>query len=141
PDGKQIATDDDSPGTTDPEIAFAVPADSTYRLVVTDRSGKSGTRAANYRLCIQPQREDFSLTMPAQLSIPLGGQAKLAVKATRVGGFKGAIPLKLTGLPEGITAPAETAIPEGKNDLAIDLTCAADAPANAALCAVNATPQ
>ncbi len=141
PDGKPIATDDDSPGTTDPEIAFAVPADGTYRLIVADRSGKSGTRAASYRLSIQRLREDVSLTMPAQLSIPLGGQAKLAVKATRVGGFKGAIPLKLIGLPEGVTAPAEIVIPEGKTDLAIDLTCAADAPANAALCAVNATPQ
>ncbi len=141
PDGKQVATEDDSPGTTDSEIAFAVPADGTYRLVVTDRSGKSGTRAANYRLNIEPQKEDFAITLPALLSVPLGGQAKLAVKATRIGGFKAAIPIKLKGLPVGLAVPADLVIPEGKNDLAIDLTCAADAPANAVLCSVTATTQ
>jgi hypothetical protein len=140
-DGKQLAIDDDSPGTTDAEISFAAPADATYRVVVADRSGQSGSRAANYRLSILPQREDVSLTIPALLGIPLGGQAKLAVKADRVGGFKGAIPITLAGLPAGVTAPADPAIPEGKNDLAIDLTCAADAATGAALCAVTASPK
>jgi len=140
-EGRQLATDDDSPGTTDPEIAFAAPADATYRLVVTDRSGKSGSRGANYRLSIQPQREDVTLTVPALLAIPLGTQAKLAVKAVRTGGFKGPIPITLTGLPAGVTTPTDLTIPEGKNDLAIDLTCAPDAAAGAALCAVTAAPQ
>ncbi len=141
PDGKQVATNDDATGTTDPELTFAVPADGTYRLIVTDRSGKSGTRAANYRLSITSPQEDFDVTLPVQLSVPLGGPVKLALKATRTGGFKGPIPIKLSALPEGVTAPADLVIAEGKNDLAIDLTCAADAPTNAVLCAVTATPQ
>lgn len=141
PDGKQLATTDDVPGTTDPELLFAVPADGPYRIVVTDRSGKSGTRAANYRLSVEPQREDVTLTMPALLSIPLGTPGKLAIKAVRSGGFKGPIPLAFDRLPTGVTAPAELVIPEGKNDLTIDLTCAADAPTNAALCKLTATPK
>ncbi len=140
-DGKQLATTDDVAGTTDPELVFAVPADGAYRLVVTDRSGKSGSRAANYRLSIEPQREDVTLSMPALLSIPLGTPAKLAIKAVRAAGFKGPIPLAFDRLPDGVTAPADLVIPEGKNDLTIDLTCAADAPTNAALCRLTATPK
>ena len=140
-DGKPLATTDDVPGTTDPELDFAVPADGTYRIVVTDRSGKSGTRAANYRLAIEPQREDVTLTMPTQLGIPLGTVGKLAIKAVRTGGFKGPIPLAFDRLPEGVTAPAELVIPADKNDLTIDLTCAADAPTNAVLCRLTATPK
>ena len=140
-DGKPLATTDDVPGTTDPELVFAVPADGMYRVVVTDRSGKSGTRAANYRLSVEPQREDVTLTMPTQLGISLGTQGKLVIKAVRTGGFTGPIPLAFDRLPEGVTAPAELVIPADKNDLTIDLTCAADAPANAALCRVTATPK
>ena len=140
-DGKQLATTDDVPGTTDPELAFAVPADGAYRIVVTDRSGKSGSRAANYRLSVEPQREDVTLTMPTQLGIPLGTQGKLVIKAVRTGGFKGPIPLAFDRLPEGVTTAAELVIPADKNDLTIDLTCAADAPTNAALCRLTATPK
>ena len=139
PDGKEVASNDDAPGTTDPLVLLAVPADGTYRIVVTDRSGKSGSRAANYRLVVEPQREEFSVTLPALLSVPLGGAAKLAVKAVRDGGFKGPIQLSLSSLPEGVTAPADMAIAADKVDLAIDLTSAADAPAHAALCAITAT--
>lgn len=141
PDGKQVAMNDDAVGTTDSELTFVVPADGMYRLIVTDRSGSGGTRAANYRLSLKAPQDDFDVTVPVQMSVPLGGPVKLALKATRTGGFKGPIPIKLSGLPEGVTAPADLVIAEGKNDLAIDLTCAADAPTNAVLCMVTATPQ
>lgn len=141
PDGKPVATNDDMAGTTDPELLYAVPADGTYRIVVTDRSGSSGTRSANYRLSVKAPQDDFEVTVPVQMSVPLGTPVKLALKATRSGSFKGPIPIKLSALPEGVTAPADLVIAEGKNDLAIDLTCAADAPTNAVLCTVTATPQ
>ena len=65
---------------------------------------------------------------------------KLAVKVVRDGGFAGPIPLKLDGLPAGVTVPADLAIPAEKNDLAIDLACAADAATTASLCTITATP-
>ncbi len=141
PDGKQVATNDDAPGTTDSELTATVPADGAYRLVVSDRSGKGGTKAANYRLSLNSPKDDVELSLPAQLSIVLGSPAKLALKATRKGGFKGPIPVTLTGLPAGVTAPENLVIAEGKADLAIDLTCAADAAVTASLCSVTATPQ
>ena len=140
PDGKQVATNDDEKGTTDASLALVVPVDGAYRIVVSDRSGKSGSRAANYRLSIEPPRADVSFTIPTQLPIVIGASAKLAIKVTRDGGFDGPIPLTLADLPVGVTAPPNLAIPEKMNDLVIDLTCAADAPANASLCMITATP-
>lgn len=140
PDGKQVATNDDEKGTTDASLSLAVPADGAYRVIVSDRSGKSGSRAANYRLSIEPPREDITITFPTQLPIVVGAPAKLAIKVVRDGGFAGPIPLKLDGLPAGVTVPADLAIPEKKNDLVIDLTCAADAATTASLCTITATP-
>ena len=140
PDGKQVATNDDEKGTADASLSLAVPADGAYRVIVSDRSGKSGSRVANYRLSIEPPREDITITFPTQLPIVVGAPAKLAVKVVRDGGFAGPIPLKLEGLPAGVTAPADLAIPEKKNDLVIDLTCAPDAATTASLCTITATP-
>ena len=140
PDGKQVATNDDEKGTTDASLTLAVPVDGAYRILVVDRSGKSGSRAANYRLSIEPLREDITVTFPTQLPIVIGTPAKLAIKVVRDGGFTGPIPLTLAGLPAGVTVPADLAIPEKKNDLVIDLTCAADAATTASLCTITATP-
>ncbi|MCY2962787.1 MAG: hypothetical protein NT069_03900, partial [Planctomycetota bacterium] len=93
PEGKELARVDDVPGTTDAELLFTVPADGNYRIVITDRSGKSGTREACYRLLIEKPREDFSVTIPPVASIILGGQFKLPVKVTRGGGFAGPVTL------------------------------------------------
>ena len=139
PDDKELIAADDMTGTTDPVVLLNAPVDGAYRIVVSDRSGKSGSRAACYRLSIEPQNEDVSFTVPALLSLPIGAAGKLALKVTREGGFKGAIPVTITGLPEGVTLPKDLVIPEAKNDLAIDLTVAADAPANAVLSTLTAT--
>ncbi len=142
PEGKQLASvDDATPGTTDPELLFTAPLDGDYRIVIADRSGKSGSRAANYRISIERPREDVALSMPTQLAIPIGAQSKLAIKAARTGGFKGPIPLAFDNLPAGVMSPTALVIPEGANELTIDLTCAADAPANALLCRLTATPK
>ncbi len=140
PDGKQVATNDDEKGTTDASLSLAVAVDGAHRVIVSDRSGKSGARTANYRLSIEPPREDIAITFPTQLPVVVGTAAKLAIKVVRDGGFAGPIPLKLEGLPAGVTVPADLAIPEKKNDLVIDLTCAADAATTASLCTITATP-
>lgn len=137
--GKEVARADDSPGTTDPTLTFTPPADGTYTVLLTDLSGASGTREANYRLVIEPLVEDFAVTAPTQLATPLGTPAKLAIKVERQGSFKGAVQLKLAGLPTGVTAPADLAIAEGASDLAIDLASQADAACAASLVTVTAT--
>lgn len=138
PAGKEVATADDVPGSMDPELAFTVPEDGAYRLVITDRSGHSGSRATNYRLNFEKPREDFTVNVPDLLSVPLGTAAKIPVTVVRKGGQKAEITLTVEGLPAGVTVPAPLTIPEGKNDLMIDVTCAADAAAGAGLVKVTA---
>ena len=138
PAGKELIAADDAPGTTDPELAFTVPEDGLYKVVVTDRSGHSGHRGAAYRLSFEKPREDFTVTIPDLLSIPLGTAGKLPVTIVRRGGFKGALTIALAGLPAGITVPDNLVIAEDKNDLMTDVTCAADAAASASLVTITA---
>ena len=137
PDGKELAAIDDLPGSTDPELTFTVPEDGIYRIVLTDRSGHSGNRGASYRLSIERPQEDFKVTVPDLLSVLLGASTKVSITVVRRGGFQGPINLTIEGLPVGITVPPNLVIPENKNELAIEFTCAADAPATASL--VNLT--
>jgi len=140
PDGKPIALNDDVPGSTNARLTHTVSAEGEYRVIVADRSGRSGTRAGNYRIEVTPVKDDIELTLPTQLNLPLGGQAKLTVKVIRSGNLNEAIPLRMEGLPAGVTVPENLAIPAGKAELAIELTCAADAGTTASLCTVVAAP-
>ncbi len=151
-DGKQVAASEDDNGSTDPAVSLVVPTDGTYRVMVSDRSGKSGSRAACYRLSIQsitaagslPGAADFTngglaATFPSQISVPLGGQAKLAMKFVRDGGSRQPISLTFSGLPAGVTVPPDLNVPADKDETTVDLNCGADAPAIASLATVTAT--
>lgn len=137
--GKEVARSDDMPSTTDPLLTFTVPADGAYTLVVTDWNGASGGREASYRLSIEPHTEDFAVTIPTQLAIPIGTASKLPLKIERQAGFKAPIAIAIAGLPPGVTVPPDLKLPEGAVDLAVDVTCAADAAAAASLVTVTAT--
>jgi hypothetical protein len=132
PDGKEIARNDDLPETTDAGLNFTAPADGTYRVVVSDVSGKAGSRAAAYRLVVRQPAGDFALQLAVpRVSVPLGGKFDLAVKAIRQGGFNGPISLSVGGLPAGVSASTTLTIPAGKSDLVIPLQAAKDAAAAA----------
>ncbi len=88
--GKELARNDDLPGTTDAGLAFTLPADGTFTVVVSDLSGKSGTRAAVYRLTAEKVVPDFALTTVARLNVPLGGTADSIVKVDAQGRHEGA---------------------------------------------------
>ena len=139
PEGKQVAVQEDAPGTTDSEIEFNVTADGDYQVVLTDRSGASGSKAANYRLVMEPVEEDFGISLPPLQTIVVGATSKIPLKAARLGGFAGPITLQVTGLPTGVTVPTDLVIAEKKVDLSLDLTAAADAPTQASLMEVTAT--
>lgn len=139
PDGKQLATADDVPGSTDPFLLYTVPADGAYKTVVSDKSGASGSRGANYRLSMEPQREDFTLTLPTQLSIPLGAPLKLPIPIVRLAGFKEPVTIAISGLPAGVTAPPNLVIAADQAALPVDLAVAADAPSGASLATITLT--
>ncbi|MBA4063439.1 MAG: hypothetical protein C0501_06945 [Isosphaera sp.] len=137
--GKELARADDLPGTTDAGLAFTLPADGTFTVVVADLSGSAGTRAAVYRLTAETVAPDFALTTSARLNVPLGGTADLVVKVVRKGGFKEPVALTVAGLPEGVTAPPNLVIPADKPELKVTLTGAATAPSVATLVTVTGT--
>jgi hypothetical protein len=141
PDGQEIARSDDLPGGTDAALDFTAPADGVYEIIVADYSGTQPSRASVYRLTVETPAEvaDFSLQIADRLDVPLGGTANLAVKAVRRGAWKEPIALRLEGLPEGVSPPAETTILEGKSDLSLALTASDQAAASAALVTVIAT--
>jgi hypothetical protein len=126
-DGTELKRVDDVPGTTDASVVFTVPLDGAYDLLVSDTSGASGNRQAVYRLAVQNEKPGFRLTVPELLAVPVEGATVLAVKAVRTGGFTGPISVAVDGLPEGVSIPADAAIPEKKNDLKLTITAAADA--------------
>ncbi|MEX0819458.1 MAG: hypothetical protein WD070_07685 [Pirellulaceae bacterium] len=120
-EGKEVARSDDLPATTDAGLEFVVPADGSYALVVSDTSGRSGDRAATYRLAVRHAEPGFTLSGPEFVNLPLGGKTPLTFKATRAGGFKDPIHLRIEGLPDGVSI-GETIIPAGKNDVKIELS-------------------
>jgi hypothetical protein len=139
PDGKELARNDDLPGTTDAGLAFTVPTDGAYTIAVSDQSGRSGTRAAVYRLVIDRPSADFTLTTVGRVNVPVGGTTDLLVTVQRKGGFKEPIALTITGLPEGVTAPPNLVIPATASQLKVTLTAAANAPTQAVLVKVTGT--
>ncbi len=139
PDGKQLAQNDDLPGTTDAGLTFTLPADGTFTLVVSDLAGKVGTRAAVYRLTAEKAARDFTLSTVARVNVMVGTTADLLVKANRRGGFKEPIALTVSGLPEGVSVPANLVIPADKTELKIPLTAAVKAPALATLATITGT--
>ncbi len=139
PDGKELARNDDLPGTTDAGLTFTVAVDGAYTVIVSDLSGKVASRAAVYRLTVEKPAADFALQTVARLNAPLDGKPELTIAAKRKGGFKGPIVLTVTGLPEGVSVPANLVIPADKPDLKIPLQIAANAPAMASLVSVIGT--
>ena len=140
PDGKELAQNDDLPGTTDAGLHFTVPVDGTYRITVSDNAGKAGTRAALYRLAVRKRGDGFTLKMGAQrLSLPLGEKATIAVTAIRHGDCKGPIALTVKGLPAGVAVPPGLAIPAGASAFSLVLTADAKAGTAAGLVTVEGT--
>lgn len=139
-DGKQLALNDDLPGTIDAGLEFLLPVDGAYQLVVTDSSGSEGERNSIYRLSVRQLADGFTLHVPIQkLSVPLGSKTLLALKATRTGNFKGPIAITIAGLPPGITAPPTLVIPADKADLAITLEGRLDSAVTASLVTITGT--
>ncbi len=129
PDGKEAARNDDLPGTTDAGLEFVVPADGEYTVVVSDIAGKSGSRAAVYRLTAERTERDFTLTVAPNIGVPIGGKADLKVSVQWHGAYREAIALRITGLPAGVSVAPGVAIPAGLPEFLIPLQCEANAAA------------
>jgi hypothetical protein len=121
--GAVLARAEDSPGTLDPVLEFAVPDKVTSVVVaVRDAQDRGGPRGI-YRLTVDPvQGEgpgDYRLATPLQrLSLPAGGRAVVPVYADRRG-FAGEIDLAAVGLPAGVKVEGATIPPDADGTLVV----------------------
>lgn len=139
PDGKEIASKDDSSPSMDPELPITLPADGDYKISIRDLSGKTKTPASVYRLVVDKTKTNFKLrTLPAA-SVPIGGTLALAIAITREAGFKEPVTLTFANLPEGVSVPANLIILPTVASLNVTLTCTKDAPASAVLAKITGT--
>jgi hypothetical protein len=122
--GDQLARAEDSPGSLDPVLEYAVPDKATSIIVgVVDAQGRGGPRGV-YRLVIHPQTPSatiggFKLTTPAQrVSLPIGGRGVAPLQVERRG-YQGKIDLA-ANMPAGVKL-AGAVIPEGADGALVTL--------------------
>ncbi len=115
--GTQLARAEDSPGTLDPILDYAVPDKVTAIIVgVVDAQGRGGSRGV-YRLVIEPQssgpaKDGFKLTTIAQrILLPIGGRTVVPVQVDRRG-YTGKIDLTPTREIPGVKLTGAS-IPDG----------------------------
>lgn len=119
--GDQLARAEDSPGTLDPVLEYAVPDKVTSIIVgVVDAQGRGGPGGI-YRLVIEPQTtpSGFRLTTSVQrVSLPAGGRMVVPVQVERRS-YVGKIDLAMN-LPAGMKADGMV-IPEGADGTLVSL--------------------
>ncbi len=150
--GKFVTDIADTEGR-DPVLTFAAVKDRTYTVSVRDIDHR-GYRNFTYRLALREgaasptppapksdtaTRPGFQLRTAGFPNVPVGGKAALTITVVREGGFKEPIKLAVSGLPDGVTAPKELTVPPTGDTFALNLECAKDAPATAALVAITGT--
>ena len=126
--GRQIARDDDSGGSLDPQLAWTAPADGAYVVAVSDLTQKGGSDFV-YRLEMKPLRPDYKVVIDNHAyRLEAGKTNEIKLTVTRLHGHKASLGVTFTGLPEGLTAKAME-IPAAGGEVKVTLTAAAEAKA------------
>ncbi len=126
-EGKELASNDDSGGSSEPKLVWTAPADGTYTAAVGDLTQRGGD-AFFYRLQITTVTPGATATIAAaSAKIEAGKTAELKVTVTLTKAFPAKLRLIASNLPEGITA-AEVDVPEKGGEVAIVLTATPAAP-------------
>jgi hypothetical protein len=130
PDGEVLMENDDLPGTTDAGLEFEAGISGTYSIVVRDLTSRTGDSSEFYRLSMEQLEPGFSLTVPQQISLPLGGQADLSVTVSRYVSSQVTEDIVLTvdGLPTGVEMVGEGRISPDQREAKLTLQSANDAP-------------
>lgn len=123
-EGKLLVENDDAGGTSDAQARFTTSSGGPFTLVVRNMGPELSALDSLFRLSLVRESPDFSLTVPQQISVPLGGKTTLTVQAERRGGFDGEIALAIEDLPAGLTAEGEWKIPAGKPQAKLVLSAA-----------------
>ena len=126
-EGKELASNDDSGGSSEPKLLWTAPADGSYTAAVGDLTQRGGD-AFFYRLQITTATPGASATIASSSAkLEAGKTAELKVAVTLTKAFPAKLRLIANHLPEGITA-AEVDVPEKGGEVAIALTATPAAP-------------
>ncbi len=126
-DGKELASNDDSGGSSEPKLNWTAPADGTYTAAIGDLTQRGGD-AFFYRLQIITATPSATATIASASSkIEAGKTAELKVAVALSKAFPQKLRLVANNLPEGITAP-EVDVPEKGGEVSITLTATPTAP-------------
>lgn len=159
PDGVEISRNDDMlVGVVEPALDFKPRVDGEHEIVVLNASAAEPSRAVVYRLLVDDATTsfDFDVTVPEFFNVPLGEQADLVVKTSRLGVWTEDVAVRFEELPPGVTVPedpppppepvlkpGQKAPPKPKKpapgDVKKTLVAAADAAAGSRLVTVVAT--
>ena len=123
--GKSLARVDDLGENRDAQVTFAAPADGDYVVTVTDLHRQGGPRFV-YRLTATVAKPEFKLSLAADnFTIAAGQKLELPVTIERLHGFKETIPLRIEGLPAGVTVEAAVSEAEGETAKSVKLVVTA----------------
>lgn len=106
---------------SDSALAFTLPEEDTYTVVISDTQGRGGEDYA-YRLYVGAPRPDFDLRItPAAVMMAQGGSAMVTIHAIRRNGFSGEIGLSLQDPADDLTIDGAI-IPAGMDKMTATLT-------------------
>lgn len=138
--GKELARNDDlAADQSDSQLVFAPPADGNYLVRVEERFSSRGGPAFAYalRVTLGTDPQDYSLAINQDaITLSRGATIKVKLRVIRQGGFAEKIPLRLDGLPPGVSL-AEQEIPAGANEIDLSISATADAAIESALVQVS----
>ncbi len=122
---------------TSSTLTFAASATAALGTTTVTVTGAGGglTRTTTVSLTVGPAA-DFSLSVPATLSVAQGASSPTTVTIARTGGFAGAVALSASPLPAGVTA---TFNPTSATGTTSTLTFAASATATTGTTSVTVT--
>ena len=119
--GKQLQRLDDQGSNADPELAWNPPADADYLLSISDLHQRGGPRFF-YHVNITSPKADYKATVAADnFVLPIDKPLEIPITVERLHGFKDEIEFTVTGLPEGVTAPAVKSAAEGDTAKSVKL--------------------
>ncbi len=126
-DGKELASNDDSGGSSEPKLVWTPPADGIFTAAIGDLTQRGGD-AFFYRLQITTVTPGATATIASSSAkIEAGKTAELKVAVALTKAFPAKLRLVASNLPEGISAP-EVDVPEKGGEVAITLTATPTAP-------------
>ena len=126
--GKQLARDDDSGGSQDPQLAWTAPAAGSYVVAVSDLTQKGGSDFV-YWLELKPLVPDFKVSIDNHAyRLEAGKTNEIKLTVTRLHGHKANLSVMLTGLPDGVTAKAAE-VPATGGEVKVILTATSEAKA------------